>query len=66
MKDYEATAYLSLDKLWERHKKELEEMLSQPIKFKNSKNVLDLKWRVDALTTQRKYEEANKIKAYLE
>lgn len=59
MKDYEATAYLSLDKLKERHKKELEDIQVIPQKQKFSKKVLDLKKRVDVLTVQRKYEEAN-------
>ena len=36
MKDYEATAYLSLDKLKERHKKELEDITQVPLKLKFS------------------------------
>lgn len=66
MKDYEATAYLSLDKLKERHKKELEDITQVPLKLKFSWKVLDLRWRIDALTVQRKYEDANKLKAYVE
>lgn len=43
MKDYEATAYLSLDKLKERHKKELEDIAQVPFKLKFSRKVLDLR-----------------------
>ena len=50
MKDYEATAYLSLDKLKERHKKELEDIVGSGMKIKFSRKVLDLRRRVDALT----------------
>jgi len=50
MKDYEATAYLSLDKLREWHKKELEEITTNPLKVKHSNKVFDLRRRVEALT----------------
>jgi hypothetical protein len=36
------------------------------MKVKYSRKVLDLKRRIEALTNQRKYEDANKFKLFLE
>ena len=63
MADYEATAYLSLDKLKERHHDEklaLQKSLAER-KPKFSKKVLDLRRRIEVLTNQRKYDEANRF-----
>jgi len=70
MSDYEATAYLSLEKLKERHAKEMAEFqknfrdnLESKIKF--SKKVYDLRRRVEVLINMRNYEEADKYKMFL-
>jgi hypothetical protein len=70
MSDYEATAYLSLEKLKERHAKEMSEFqrefkenLESMIKY--SKKVFDLRRRVEVLINMRKYEEADKYKIFL-
>jgi hypothetical protein len=70
MSDYEATAYLSLEKLKERHAKEMTEFqqefkdnLESKIKF--SKKVYDLRRRVEVLINMRNYEEADKYKMFL-
>lgn len=70
MSDYEATAYLSLEKLKERHSKEMSELhqefkdgIENKIKF--SKKVFDLRRRVEVLINMRNYEEADKYKAFL-
>mmetsp|Transcript_23832 Transcript_23832/g.27424 ORF Transcript_23832/g.27424 Transcript_23832/m.27424 type:complete len:100 (-) Transcript_23832:140-439(-) len=70
MSDYEATAYLSLEKLKERHSKELAELQREyresiESKIKFSKKVYDLKRRIDALINMRQYEEADKYKTFL-
>ena len=70
MADYEATAYLSLEKLKERHSKEMtdfqreyKDSIDSKIKF--SKKVYDLRRRVDVLINMRQYEEADKYKSFL-
>lgn len=70
MSDYEATAYLSLEKLKERHSKEMaefqinfKESIESKIKF--SKKVYDLRRRVEVLINMRNYEEADKYKIFL-
>ncbi|CAI2359473.1 unnamed protein product [Moneuplotes crassus] len=70
MADYESTAYLSLEKLKERHSKEMAELqkdladkLNKNLKF--SKKVYDLRRRVEALINMRNYEEADKYKMFL-
>ena len=67
MADYEKTAYLSLEKLKERHQKELEDLHAQVHNFKNkySPKVLDLWRRVDVLTSQWNYKEAEKYRELL-
>lgn len=70
MADYESTAYLSLEKLKERHSKEMTEFQREyrdsiESKIKYSKKVYDLKRRVDVLINMRQYEEADKYKAFL-
>lgn len=70
MSDYEATAYLSLEKLKERHTKEMAEFQKEyrdnlESKFKYSKKVYDLRRRVEALINMRQYEEADKYKMFL-
>ena len=71
MSDYEATAYLSLEKLKERHSKELSEFQSEfrnnlESKIKFSRKVFDLRRRVEVLINMRSYEEADKYKIFLE
>jgi hypothetical protein len=70
MSDYEATAYLSLEKLKERHtiemtdfQREFRESIESKIKY--SKKVYDLKRRVEVLINMRNYEEADKYKMFL-
>jgi len=70
MSDYEATAYLSLEKLKERHSKEMSELQREyresiESKIKFSKKVYDLKRRIEALINMRQYEEADKYKTFL-
>lgn len=70
MSDYEATAYLSLEKLKERHSKEMSELQREyresiESKIKYSKKVFDLKRRIEALINMRQYEEADKYKTFL-
>lgn len=70
MADYEATAYLSLEKLKERHSKEMSEFQREyrdnvESKIKFSKKVYDLRRRVEVLINMRQYEEADKYKAFL-
>lgn len=70
MSDYEATAYLSLEKLKERHSKEISDFQNEfkeniESKIKYSKKVYDLKRRVEALINMRNYEEADKYKMFL-
>ncbi len=55
MADYEATAYLSLEKLKEKHIKEIEELRDKirkdcKIKLKFSKDLIELRKRVKLLT----------------
>ena len=66
MEDYEATAYLSLEKLKERHMQEYQEyqekikhQLKSQMKF--SKDLLDLRYKIDKLIKQQKYDEAERI-----
>lgn len=70
MSDYEATAYLSLEKLKERHSKEMSDFQREykeniESKIKYSKKVFDLRRRVEVLINMRKYEEADKYKMFL-
>jgi hypothetical protein len=70
MADYEATAYLSLEKLKERHSKEMGDFQREykdsiESKVKYSKKVYDLRRRVEVLINMRQYEEADKYKSFL-
>ena len=67
MKDYEATAYLSLEKLKERHAKEMEDLQNSMTQstVKYSTKVLDLRRKVEVLTNQREYEKADQYKQLL-
>ena len=64
--DYEATAYLSLEKLKERQMKEYQKFeekckheVSKQMKF--SKDILELRHKQDKLIKLQKYEEAEKV-----
>lgn len=64
--DYEATAYLSLEKLKERQMKEYQEFqdkckneIKKQMKF--SKDILELRHKQDKLIKLQKYEEAELI-----
>ena len=67
MSDYEATAYLSLEKLKEKHMLEFEQFqekirreLKQKMKF--SKDLLELRDREAKLVRLKRYDEAERIK----
>lgn len=66
MQDYEATVFLSLEKLKEKHLKEMEDMREKTwnefkIKCKLSKDLLE-KWKkVRLLMGMKKYDEAEKL-----
>lgn len=67
MSDYEATAYLSLEKLKEKHMLEFQQFqdkmrkeLRQKMKF--SKDLLDLRNREAKLVRMKYYDDAEKIK----
>lgn len=67
MADYEATAYLSLEKLKERHVQEYEEFLTRvkkelKTKMKYSKDLIEFRYKEEKLTKLKKYEEAEGIK----
>lgn len=67
MSDYEATAYLSLEKLKEKHMLEFQQFqekirreLKQKMKF--SKDLLELRDREAKLVRLKRYDEAERIK----
>lgn len=67
MSDYEATAYLSLEKLKEKHMLEFEQFqdkirkeLSAKMKF--SKDLLELRDKEAKLVKAKRYEEAERVK----
>lgn len=67
MSDYEATAYLSLEKLKEKHMLEFQQFqekirkeLRQKMKF--SKDLLELRDREAKLVRMKRYDEAERIK----
>lgn len=67
MSDYEATAYLSLEKLKEKHMLEFQQFqdkirkeLKQKMKF--SKDLLELRDREAKLVRMKRYDEAERIK----
>eukprot|EP00930_Biecheleria_cincta_P002399 TRINITY_DN103405_c0_g1_i1.p1 TRINITY_DN103405_c0_g1~~TRINITY_DN103405_c0_g1_i1.p1 ORF type:complete len:417 (-),score=116.55 TRINITY_DN103405_c0_g1_i1:165-1415(-) len=66
MADYEATAYMSLERLKEQHGEELgyfaAKMEQQPHRVKCSRELLELRRKQEALAKLGKYEEAWKVK----
>lgn len=67
MSDYEATAYLSLEKLKEKHMIEFQEFqenvrkeLQKKMKF--SKELIEMRSKEDKLVKLKNYREAEKIK----
>lgn len=67
MAEYEANAYLSIEKLKERQEEELavfRERMEKEVneRYKVSREVLDLRKREALLVKVRKYEDAEKIK----
>mmetsp|Transcript_9482 Transcript_9482/g.10416 ORF Transcript_9482/g.10416 Transcript_9482/m.10416 type:complete len:313 (+) Transcript_9482:113-1051(+) len=68
MSDYEATAYMSLEKLKEKHLREYQEFREQSerklrAKMKYSKELLELRRKQKVLAKLRQYEDADKVKA---
>jgi hypothetical protein len=68
MSDYEATAYLSLEKLKEKHLLEVQQLNERikkefKIKLKFSRDLMDLKKQVNVLIQLRRYDEAEQQKA---
>lgn len=66
MQDYEATVFLSLEKLKEKHLKEMEDMREKTrnefkIKCKLSKDLLEKRKKVWLLMGMKKYDEAEKL-----
>jgi len=66
MADYEATAYMSLERLKEQHSEELgvfaKKMDEQPMRVKCSRELLELRRKQEALAKLGKYEDAWKVK----
>jgi hypothetical protein len=67
MSDYEATAYLSLEKLKEKHLLEIQQLHEKirkecKVKLKYSKELMELKKRVQLLISMRRYDEAEVFK----
>mmetsp|Transcript_69399 Transcript_69399/g.136188 ORF Transcript_69399/g.136188 Transcript_69399/m.136188 type:complete len:322 (+) Transcript_69399:379-1344(+) len=66
MADYEATAYMSLERLKEQHSAEFaafqEKLRTQPTRCKFSRELLELRRKQEALAKLGKYEEAWKVK----
>jgi hypothetical protein len=68
MADYEATAYLSLEKLKEKHLLEYQQFqdrvrIELKTKMKFSKDLLELRDKERKLVKLKRYQEAEKIKA---
>ena len=66
MQDYEATVFLSLEKLKEKHLKEMEEMWEKTwndykIKSKLSKDLLEKRKKIRLLMGMKKYDEAERL-----
>ena len=66
MSDYEATAYLSLEKLKEKHLMEIEQLREKirkesKIKLKLSKELLELRKKVRLLVLMKEYDEAEMV-----
>eukprot|EP00933_Yihiella_yeosuensis_P004274 TRINITY_DN108643_c0_g1_i1.p1 TRINITY_DN108643_c0_g1~~TRINITY_DN108643_c0_g1_i1.p1 ORF type:complete len:407 (-),score=98.45 TRINITY_DN108643_c0_g1_i1:190-1410(-) len=66
MADYESTAYMSLERLKEQHSLELslfqEKVRGQPRRVKQSRELLELRRKQEALAKLGKYEDAWKVK----
>lgn len=67
MSDYEATAYLSLEKLKEKHMLEFEQFQDRirkelRAKMKFSKDLLELRDKEAKLVKAKRYEEAERVK----
>ena len=66
MSDYEATAYLSLEKLKEKHLMELQQLHEKlraeyKIKLKYSKELMEMKKRVKVFMSMKRYEDAEEL-----
>lgn len=66
MSDYEATAYLSLEKLKEKHLMEIQQLHDKirkdyRVKMKFSKDLIDQKKRVRMFVNLKQYDEAEEI-----
>jgi len=66
MQDYEATVFLSLEKLKEKHLKEMEEMREKirndfKVKSKLSKDLLEKRKKIRLLMGMKKYDDAEKL-----
>ena len=67
MSDYEATAYLSLEKLKEKHLVEIQQVHERirrefKVKLKFTKELMDMRKQVHTLISAKKYEEAEQLK----
>ena len=67
MSDYEATAYLSLEKLKEKHMLEFQQFQEKvrrelKAKMKYSKDLIELRDKEQKLVKMKRYEEAEKVK----
>ena len=67
MSDYEATAYLSLEKLKEKHLLEIQQLQERirkefKIKIKFTKELMEMKKQVLTLISLKRYEEAEILK----
>jgi hypothetical protein len=67
MSDYEATAYLSLEKLKEKHLLEISQLNERTskeykVKLKFSKELMEMRKQVHTLITLRMYDEATSMK----
>lgn len=66
MSDYEATAYLSLEKLKEKHELEIKQLREKITrehqnKITHSKQLKELEYKVRKLTVSKRYEEAEML-----
>ena len=66
MSDYEATAYLSLEKLKEKHEEEIEALrkkisTEKRSRLKYSKDLIDMKKKVRLLVNMKQYDEAEEL-----
>lgn len=67
MSDYEATAYLSLEKLKEKHLLEIQQQQERikkeyKIKLKLSKELMEMRKQVHVLISLKRYDEAEQTK----